>query len=161
MMKQVTCPKCKGKKAIKKRLGSAIEFTLCGKCEGKGEIAVPYTKEERVTLANQFIETIASHGRKFFAHNGRVSQFVLDENGRTWFVDAYNMNRIYVAYNGRWRGFTEGGTLRSLVQVLYKYIKGDIFSFNLEWPAWYSGGDPWGYKDDMDKVREASKKLVL
>jgi len=162
MMKQVTCPKCKGKKAIKKRLGSAIEFTLCQKCGGKGEIAVPYTKEERLALANQFIETIASCGRKFFIQDGRISKFEIGEGGKLYFFDSWQNVKIYTSKYPAWRGFSWGWMMQDLVLALRNYILGkSAFEFPMTSSEWYAGKDPWDYKDDMDKVREASKKLVL
>lgn len=117
-------------------------------------------KAERVKRANEFISVIASCGRKFFSHNGRVSRIEIDQNGRMWFVDAYRESKIYIAYNGRWSGFSEGGTLRSLVIQLRKYILGEDFAFNLSHPSWWCGGDPWGYGDDMETIRTAAKSLI-
>lgn len=120
------------------------------------------TKIQRAEQANRFIEAIAGCGRKFFAHKGRVSRFEIDERGRVWFVDAYRPARIYTHYDGRWDGFSEGGTLRSLVLTLRDFIRtGEAPKLNLgPWPAELCGGDLWGYGGDMDSVREAAAGIL-
>jgi hypothetical protein len=120
------------------------------------------TKADRAALANAFIEAIASCGRKFFFHNGRASRFEVDARGRVWFIDAYSEHRIYTHYGYRWRGFSEGGTLRSLVEKLRDFIRtGDLRELHLgPWPKWICDGDLWGYGEDMAKVREAAEPLA-
>ena len=106
------------------------------------------TKKDRAEQASRFLATIASCGRKFFAHNGRVSRFEVDDRGRIWFVDAYRERRIYTHYEGRWSGFSEGGTLRSLVCKLRDFIRtGEQQRLHI---------DLWGYGSDMDSVRTAA-----
>jgi hypothetical protein len=120
------------------------------------------TKDERASLANSFIDAIASCGRKFFFHNGRISRFEVDARGRVWFIDAYNERRIYTHYKYRWRGFSEGGTLRSLVEKLRDFIRtGEQPQLHLgPWPKWICDGDLWGYGEDMAKVRDAATPLT-
>lgn len=119
------------------------------------------TKKERAEQANRFIAVIAGCGRKFFAHNGRVSRFDVDARGRVWFIDAYREARIYTHYEGRWRGFSEGGTLRDLVIRLRDFIRdGTMAAIHLgPWPEWLCNGDPWGYGHDMLKVRQAAQAV--
>lgn len=122
------------------------------------------TKFERMEIANKMLIAIASCGRKFFAHRDRVSRFDIDHRGRIWFVDKYTQKRIYVSYRGNWRGFSEGGTLRALVERLRDFItRGKqlpalIFG---PWPEWVCGGDLWAYGDDMQRVREAASNLQI
>lgn len=117
------------------------------------------TKKERAEQASRFLTAIASCGRKFFAHNGRVSRFEVDDRGRIWFVDSYRERRIYTHYEGHWRGFSEGGTLRSLVCMLRDYIRtGEQQRIHLgPWPDWICNGDLWGYGADMAIVRTAAE----
>jgi hypothetical protein len=122
------------------------------------------TKQERVAQVDQFLEVVASCGRKFFAHNGRVSRFEVDMRGRVWFVDAYRPARIYLQCRwGRWRGFSEGGTLRNLVLKLCDYIRtGEQQQLGLgPWPEWLCGGDLWGYGEAMAQVRAAARAYGL
>lgn len=121
------------------------------------------TKKDRADQASRFIAAIAGCGRKFFAHNSRVSRFEVDQRGRVWFVDAYRESRIYTHYNGRWRGFSEGGTLRDLVIHLRDFIRtGAAPKLCLgPWPEWLCDGDLWGYGDGMDKVRQAAQAAGL
>ncbi len=114
----------------------------------------------RLDIANGLLETIATFGRRFFSHDGRVARLELDHRGRVWFHDHYTGLRIYTHYAGRWRGFTSGGTMRSLIENLRDYIKrGErlhpmVFG---PWPDWFCGGDLWGYGDDMEKVRTKAR----
>lgn len=119
-------------------------------------------KEQRLAQANELLTTIASCGRKFFSHESRISHLEL-RRGRVWFIDKYTEKAIYTHYElGRWRGFTEGGTLRSLVIALRKWItSGQFPEYNHlgPWPDWYCGSDPWGYKQDMALVRAKAQEI--
>lgn len=120
---------------------------------------------ERNQRANEFITAIASCGRRFFSHNGEVSRLELDGRGRVWFIDKYSQKRIYTHYRYNWRGFTEGGTLRSLVSQLRDFIKtGKQVSRRAFWhdPAIHPSGDYWGYgPDDMAVVQRAALSLGI
>ena len=129
------------------------------------------TKLHRLAICNRILCVIASHGRRFFSQdadqprmaNPRVSSFSLDYRGRVWFTDRYTGRLIYVAHNGRWRGFSEGGTLRSLIKNMYLFIKDGtpIASWRFgPWPLWICGGDLWGYGDAMDVVRSKLEPLL-
>lgn len=127
----------------------------------------PYRKAcrlERVRRANILISVIATTGRRFFfsRRDNRVAHFEMDDRGRIWFVDAHSNKRIYThGTNGRWRGFGEGGTLRSLVCDLRDYILKKPHRLSLAYPTWYSDGDPWGYGQDMQKVRDKADELGI
>lgn len=122
-------------------------------------------KLERLEKVNQLIQTIATTGRKFFAYKGKVSRMEVDGRGAVWFIDKYNDARIYTHYPGRWtgRGFSEGGTLRDLVIAFRDYIAKNkpIPRNQLFWPKWYSEGDPWDYKEDMQIVRAKAIELGM
>jgi hypothetical protein len=120
-------------------------------------------KQERLEQANELLRLIAHSGRKFFAHNGRVSRFEFDYRGRIWFVDAYRETRIYThAPNSNWRGFSEGGTLHAAVLHLRDYIRTGKQTKDFgPWPDWYSNGDPWGYGSDMLTIRDAAIRLGI
>lgn len=130
------------------------------------------TKQQRLETANQIIKIISEHGRHFFSTNSypphhteipRISHFVFAGNGRLWFVDKYTQRRIYTSYRrGRWRGFSDGGTLRSLVENLADYItKADPIRRHFgPWPDYLCGGDLWGYGPDMDIVRQRIYTLL-
>jgi hypothetical protein len=88
----------------------------------------------------------------------------MDSRGRIWFVDKYTLKRIYTHdTSGKWRGFSEGGTLRALVIALRDYIRHGtlIPTCHFAYPKWYSDADPWGYGEDMKKVTEEIKALGL
>jgi hypothetical protein len=160
------------------RCGYAGAAWLLGKLQNQGVVSKqselerpgfrvllkPLQKQLRLEKANQLLKVIASCGRRFFAHQGRVSRFELDTGGRVWFVDAYNEARIYThRTNGRWRGFSEGGTLRSLVIALRDYIQtGEPIPSGYlgPWPDWYCAGDPWGYGESMKLVAEAAGHFI-
>jgi hypothetical protein len=122
------------------------------------------TKQERARVANIFIASIASCGRKFFTHADRTAHFEIDPRGRIWFVDDYSQKRIYTHDDqGRWRGFSHGGTMRDLVRTLRNYIQdGKAPKLNIgPWPGWYCAGDLWGYGEHMKIVRESALALGL
>lgn len=110
------------------------------------------TKQERVEHANQLIQAIAKHGRRFFYNktHDRVAHIEL-RRGRVYFVDDYSGNAIYThetVFTNRWRGFSHGGTLRSLVERMRDYIvKGEQIPIGFIAPTYYdvTKGDIWGY----------------
>ncbi len=118
-------------------------------------------KRLRVNRVNEFISVIASCGRRFFSYQERVSSFEVDDKGRLWFLDAYSQTRIYTHNSGKWRGFTNGGTLRTLIEDLRDYIRtGDSPNLNIgPWPKHLCDGDLWGYGDAMQQVRTAAENL--
>lgn len=115
-------------------------------------------KLARLAHANDVIRAISRHGRRFFhsPEHDRVSRYELDGRGRLWFVDKWTGKRIYVAYKGPWRHFSEGGTLRDLVLDLACYIRtGEPVAPRRfgPWPQWYCEGDLWGYGPAMEDLR--------
>lgn len=86
---------------------------------------MPDGREQRVEHANELIRMIGSHGRRFFwsSKHQRFARLELDARGRVWFVDDHTGTRVFThRTNGRWSGFTHGGTLRSLVDDMRDYI---------------------------------------
>ena len=125
---------------------------------------MPENREQRLRNANALLVVIAYHGRHFFLHAGKVSYLEIAENGRVWFHDSYSQRKVYTHTNGRWRGFTEGGTLRSLVQELKDYVvHGRTLSTRKlgPWPAWICEGDLWGYGEEMRTVRQVAQALGM
>jgi len=123
------------------------------------------TKNERVDMVNQALEAIASNGRRFFYHENRVSKMEVDARGRVWFVDSYSQRRIFTHCPfSRWRGFTNGGTLKALVCHFRDFITKakpvPAHCFG-PWPEWYCDGDLWGYGEDMALVRSAAVKIGI
>lgn len=125
-----------------------------------------HAKQQRVEHANQLIQVIAAHGRKFFYSKtaGRVARIEIDARGRVWFVDDYSERRIYTHTPHRWRGFTHGGTLRSLVEDMRDYIiRGERIRRWKIAPAYsHSDGDIWGYGSEAAAaVRAAAYALPI
>jgi hypothetical protein len=121
-------------------------------------------RKARLEVANGMIRIISEHGRKFFAHSNGLSHFELDQvTGRLWFIDGYTHKRIYTAYRrGRWRGFSDGGTLRALIENMSDFImKGDPIRAHFgPWRKELCDGDLWGYGDSMQAVRDEIKALT-
>lgn len=117
------------------------------------------TKQQRAENANRLITAIASCGRYFFSCRNGISQFEVDSRGRIWFLDSDSKARIYTHYRYEWRGFTNGGTMRDLIERLRDYIRtGEQQRLALgPWPKWVCDGDLWGYGADMDIVRTAAR----
>lgn len=140
-------------------------------------------KQARLQHANDLIRVIASHGRRFFWHAGvnvldpatkavtwvpaeRYASLEL-RSGRVYFIDDYTQKSIYThktSIPSRWRGFSHGGTLRALVEVMRDYI---IHGITLH-PEYIAperinpGSNIWGYsQEEAISVREAAFKLPI
>lgn len=122
-------------------------------------------KVARVKAANTFLATIASCGRKFFLTTvqgkDRIAYFYLDSYGRLWFVDDVKDCKIYVAYKGEWKNFSQGGTMEKLIRELTVYITKGTKIRPLLYPSWACEGDVWGYGEDMNIVRCRAKELGI
>lgn len=123
-------------------------------------------RRDRARAANKLLETIAVYGRRFFNYRRRhgISKFEVDDRGRIWFVDGYTGKSIYL-HNRYWgKGFSEGGTLRALVDALKAFIQsGEPVppSHFGPWPEWMCNGDLWGYGNDMETVRQKAASLGI
>lgn len=121
-------------------------------------------RKRRMEIANGIIRVVSEHGRKFFAHSNGLSHFEIDElTNRLWFVDGYTQKRIYTSCRwSRWRGFSEGGTLRALIENLADFITKNVpirHHFG-PWRRELCDGDLWGYGDSMQAVRDEVAKLT-
>lgn len=118
----------------------------------------------RLMNANTLLRVISSYGRKFFLFGSTISYFEMDPRQRIWFIDSYSKKKIYLHYKYWSKGFTQGGTLHSLINYLFIYIRdgeklpGIIFGPGVDW---YCDGDLWGYGNDMEKIREKAKELKI
>lgn len=122
-------------------------------------------RHDRMSDANDLIYCISERGRRLFSYgpnNENVSQFKLAQNGRLWFLDGYANRLIYTHYNGPWRHFTNGGTLRRLIQGLRDFIMtGKCLCGDLgPWPERH-GNDRWAYGSDMELVRQKAAELRI
>lgn len=123
---------------------------------------------ERARTANLLLDGIASLGRRFFdhtRHGGAVSRFEINPSGRVYFVDGYRGAQIATLHpKASWRGFSEGGTLRQLVEHLSAFVMwGTPIPRHLlgPWPDWMCGGDLWGYGAEMEVVRDIADRLGI
>lgn len=128
-----------------------------------------FTREQRLIVANEFIKTIATCGRRFFSNKGYTTihphSFLELHKGRyVFFHDYYSGKRIYThGEYRRWRGFTEGGTLKQLVMALRDFVlHGDRLN-----RAYFDYDDKnerhfWGYdKASIQKVQNEAYRLGL
>lgn len=118
-------------------------------------------RHERCKKANQIIQAISEHGRRFFysERNNQVAKLTVDERGLIYFYDEYYTNgeRCYTHTKGRWKNFTGGGTMKRLIEALREYIRTGEPINSMHFGPWdFSWGrDLWGYGDEeMVKVRE-------
>lgn len=168
-----------------------------GSAGGAPLVPVWAERAERAHRVNRFIAEVASCGRRFFDHAGRaapdrhpatrdgVSRFVVvwprealrppaeagKPNGQPTlrFADAYTGALLSAnRQNGRWKGFSQGGTLRSLVLRFQRYVMSGNNRYLLTaadvgpWPDWAAGGDVWGYGEAaMKRVRSKARDLSL
>jgi hypothetical protein len=122
-------------------------------------------KQERLKKVNELVKVIGSCGRRFFYYppKDRYAALEIDGRGRIWWVDDYTQKRIYTHYRYDWRGFSHGGTMRSLVICFRDFItKGKCVrnAFG-PWPDWYCDGDLWGYGEAMKTVRAEAQRLGI
>lgn len=121
------------------------------------------TKVQRLEAANEFIQAIAGCGRHFLTHDGFTSRLELSKHGRVYFIDYYSKKRIYTHTENRWKGFTSGGTLRSIIECLRNFVmKGT------QMRAGYFHADAadnfkhiWGYGQDILSVKAAAIRLGI
>lgn len=121
-------------------------------------------KASRIEKANALIQVIGDCGRGFFRRKDRYARIEIDARGRAWWIDDYTEKRIYMHYPGRWRGFSNGGTLRALADHLREYaLRGTRVPANQfgPWPGWLCNGDLWGYGKDMETVRTAALEFGI
>lgn len=144
-------------------------------------MADAYTKEQRLAHANELIKIIARHGRRFFFSKrfhsdrfgevvetpaGRVAMLVL-RNGRVYHFDEYTGKTIYThwtPFGNDWRGFSHGGTLRSLVEKMRDYVMtGEQISLDFIAPTMRDGkSNLWGYgREAAYNVRTEAAKLPI
>lgn len=124
-------------------------------------------RRQRADHVNQLVDVIGQCGRKFFfdSRSGRLGRMVVDDRCRLWWQDENTGKSIYLHY--RYWGqpaFSNGGTLRSLVDALKIYVmSGETLRATTfgPWPDWISGGDPWGYGSDIHRVRQAALDLGI
>lgn len=118
---------------------------------------VSENKLHRIEHANAIILSMSGHGRRFFynSKHDRVARFEIDSAGRLRFRDEYTDKCIALIHGGKWRGFTNGGTMRAIIEDLAQYIRTGkkIRNHFGPWPDWICDGDLWGYGDDAGKVR--------
>lgn len=125
-------------------------------------------REDRKSIANQLVELISSEGRRFFFHasSGRMGFFDVDTRGLVWWTDEYTQVRIstHDVRDERWRGFSHGGTLRSLVMTMSKYIlTGEKLSLSWIAPSRRDGeSNLWGYSvESASHLRQACCMLSI
>jgi len=121
---------------------------------------------ERIIAANEFIQVIANCGRFFFRNKGAGHDAYLTLNARgniVWLFDDYTGARINTAKEGRWDGFSHGGTLKSLVGSVSKFVlEGSTMRYGYFQPTMDNGFEnPWGYDEDILIVRDEGVRLGL
>ena len=115
-------------------------------------------KQDRLAAANKFLETIAGCGRKFFRHGYFVSTLELSSSGKVFFIDYYTEKRINTHKEGHWNGFTSGGSLKMLIGALRDFV---ITGEKLNAKYFDPEISPWGYGEDILKVKESAIALGI
>jgi hypothetical protein len=126
-------------------------------------------KLERLAHANELIRIISSHGRSFFFNktHDRIAELVLCSRGRIWFLDDYTGKLVYThktTWTNKWRGFSHGGTLRDLVEMMRDYIVHGwpIYENYLGPDNIFTDGNIWGYTQEaIDAVRAEAILLPI
>lgn len=123
-------------------------------------------REQRCAEANEFLQAIADCGRHFFRDTGAGHDAYLSLNARrsiVWLHDDYTSSRINVGREGRWDGFSHGGTLKGLLSAIGRYVlTGSKLRYGYFQPTMDNGvQNPWGYGEDILLVRDAGVRLGL
>lgn len=140
---------------------------VCPKCGGDSFYVLDEPiPSERVDHANALIKLIATHGRKFLSHDGTIANMELGKGGKVFYMDPYTRRRVYTnREHVQWSGFNEGGTMKSLISHLKRYIlEGTPVDKRLiANPGFYQdGGNVWGYESgEAEKLREQAFKLPM
>lgn len=122
-------------------------------------------KEEklaRLEHVNALIETISKYGRRFFYNekNNCVASMMVSKTGHIWFQDDYTRKMVYVAYTGRWRGFSHGGTLKALIERLAEYVRyGKKIEVDWIGPERFDDSNIWGYSQEQMALCRAEALL--
>lgn len=126
---------------------------------------------DRVKHANALIHIISEHGRRFFWNekDRRVASIGIDHRGKLWWTDDYRGTRVCIekigGYEHRWHGFSHGGTLKQLVQMMREYIKtGERISIGHICPGRWEpdNGNIWGYSPEAAQAcRAAASQLDI
>lgn len=103
------------------------------------------TKQERLEIVNQVIESIASRSRKFFYHDGRVAKMILI-NGRIYMTSEWHGEDmpIQTRFGQEPKRWHHGGTLWALTRDFAEFIrKGGQTNGNNGYGGLYCSH--WGY----------------
>ena len=113
----------------------------------------------RLQLANAYIEKISEHGRGFFKHDNRITHFVVcRRTGRLKIIDKYSQRWVDIAKKGRWHGFSDGGTLRNVIECLADFIRGRRNIPEFSYRYWgYTEGEMRALDEALAPIIEASK----
>lgn len=121
-------------------------------------------RADRCRAANEFIQAIAGCGRHFFRDRGAGHNGFLSLNPRgtiVWFHDDYTGQRINIAKEREWTGFSHGGTLKGLLQSIGRHVlTGSLLRHGYFQPVMNNGFEnPWGYEEDILLVGAAGIRL--
>lgn len=117
--------------------------------------------EIRLNRVNLLIKFISERGKKFFVHNGVVSEFIV-KNEALYFYDAYDYCKQLLTRAGHdrilWTLADYGVKVETLLNALTQYIKiGKLCTVkNFQY---LNDTDPWFYGDDMKIV--VDKAIVI
>lgn len=120
-------------------------------------------KRDRVNHCNELIKEISVCGRKLFCAK-TLAYLKVNQQGQVFFVDDWTGYPVFTHYEGKWRHFSHGGTLRRLIIAMREYVCGDrehLGGHLGPWPRELCNGDLWGYGGDMQKVRDKAFELGL
>lgn len=124
-------------------------------------------KLKRIEIVNKIIEAIATRGRNFFAHQGKIATISIDEKGQLWYNCEYvsptsktNRDRFCLSitnpYDHQWY---HGGTLKALVLDFVDFIIiGEYSNHNHGYGGLYC--EHWGYSEkEMKEIQTIAKEL--
>jgi hypothetical protein len=118
------------------------------------------TREGRTQIVNRIIEEIANCSRKFFYSNTTKRTYHFEWLGKKlWFIDKYTGMRVYPYNHSSQKGFSDGGTLWSLVNDMRFFI---IHGEHSNGKYGYGGlhCEYWGYEhEDILAIQQLAREL--
>lgn len=112
---------------------------------------------ERLHAANELIYVVSTTGCRYFSRGTLYAHLEIDDRSQVYLFDPVTGFRVH-AYRGMQHSqFLQIPHMQKFIQALARYVRwGGKLGLNElgPWPNSVLFGDPWGYGEDMEKIRK-------